>query len=117
VWKAKLNPARPAQAAEESWVVATDLAEAAGARRDSVSSGPQDSGAAGAESVRTGRSLRIGTRKSLQAFAPEFTPECAAVLNPAKGLKIARDQGRHGAAASAAALAEARRVWHYYADE
>ena len=82
-----LYPAKPAAAAEESWVVATDLAEELARRRSCLSSGPPDGRQTGAREHEE-RQRAIGMDgESLVAFAPEFTPEMARLLNPVEGMK------------------------------
>ena len=104
---AKLNPARPAQAAEESWVVATDLAEALARSGTPFHQAHKIAGRLVLESVRTGKKPSDWSAESLKAFAPEFTPECAAVLNPSEGMKTREIKGGTGPRAVAAALADA----------
>src|SRR6185295_20423432 len=76
---AKLNPARPAQAAEESWVVATDLAEALARGGTPFHQAHKIAGRLVLESVRAGKKPSDWNAESLKTFAPEFTAECAAV--------------------------------------
>lgn len=104
---AKLNPARPAQAAEESWVVATDLAEALARSGTPFHQAHKIAGRLVLESVRAGKKPSDWNEESLKAFAPEFTPECAAVLNPSEGMKTREIKGGTGPRAVAAALADA----------
>ena len=93
---AKLRPERPAQAAEESWVVATDLAEALARSGTPFHQAHQIAGRLVLESVRTGKKPSDWDAASLKAFAPEFTPECAAVLNPSEGMKTREIAGGTG---------------------
>ncbi|MSV34165.1 MAG: argininosuccinate lyase [Bryobacterales bacterium] len=104
---AKLNPARPAQAAEESWVVATDLAEALARSGTPFHQAHKIAGRLVLESVRTGKKPSDWNAESLKAFAPEFTPECADVLNPSEGMKTREIKGGTGPKHVAAALADA----------
>src|ERR1700691_3726235 len=104
---AKLKPERPAQAAEESWVVATDLAEALARGGTPFHQAHQIAGRLVLESVRTGKKPSDWNAKSLKAFAPEFTPECAAVLNPIEGMKTREIAGGTGPDHVKAALAAA----------
>src|SRR5579863_7377321 len=104
---AKLRPERPALAAEESWVVATDLAEALARSGTPFHQAHQIAGRLVLESVRTGKKPSDWDAGSLKAFAPEFTPECAAVLNPSEGMKTREIAGGTGPAHVRAALAAA----------
>ncbi len=76
----KLREQVPAQAAEESWVVATDLAEALARKGIAVPSGAQIVGRLVLESVRSGRKPSDWDADSLAAFSPEFTPDVARFL-------------------------------------
>ena len=105
---AKLNAARPAQAAEESWVVATDLAEALSRGGTPFHQAHQIAGRLVLESVRTGKKPSDWTAESLRAFAPEFTPECAAVLKPEEGMKTREIAGGTGPNHVKAALSDAQ---------
>jgi len=93
---AKLKPTRPAQAAEESWVVATDLAEALARSGTPFHQAHKIAGRLVLESVRTGKQPSDWTAESLKAFAPEFTPECAVMLKPEEGMKTREITGGTG---------------------
>jgi len=105
---AKLNPARPAQAAEESWVVATDLAEALARSGTPFHQAHKIAGRLVLESIRAGKKPADWTFESLKAFAPEFTPECAAVLKPEEGMKTREIAGGTGPQHVQAALEAAQ---------
>ncbi len=105
----KLNPARPEAAAEESWVVATDLAEALARAGTPFHRAHQIVGRLVLESVQHGKQPAAWTPQDLAAFAPEFTPEMARLLQPREGMKSREIPGGTGAAAVASALAGARR--------
>jgi argininosuccinate lyase len=105
---ARLNPARPAAAAEESWVVATDLAEALARAGTPFHQAHQIVGRFVLESVRTGKQPRDWTAEEMRAFAPEFTTDFAALLNPRPGMHSRELPGGTGPNAVASALAEAR---------
>jgi len=92
---AKLNPAKPAAAAQAGWVVATDLAEALARGGTPFHQAHQMVGRWVLESVRTGQ-------------PPDLPPELAPLLDPAEGLKTRDIPGGTGPNAVAAALAEAR---------
>ena len=70
---AQLNPAAPAAAAEESWVVATDLAEALARAGTPFHQAHQIVGRFVLESVRRGKKPSDWTAEEMRAFAPEFT--------------------------------------------
>ncbi len=85
----KLNPSRPLSSAEESWVVATDLAEALARAGTPFHQAHQIAGRLVLESVRSGRKPADWTADEMQAFAPEFTPDFAALLDPRRGSRSA----------------------------
>jgi argininosuccinate lyase len=93
VESAKLNAARPAAAAEESWVVATDLAEALARNGTPFHQAHQIVGRLVLESVRAGRKPADWSAEELVAFAPEFTPAMIALMNPAEGMKTRQVPG------------------------
>ena len=105
---AKLNPALPRRAAEESWVVATDLAEALARSGVPFHQAHQLVGRLVLESLRRGKKPSDWTAAELAAFAPEFRDEMARLLDPAEGMKSREVPGGTGPAAVANALAEAR---------
>jgi argininosuccinate lyase len=104
----KLRVEIPLAAAQESWVVATDLAEELARRGTPFHQSHQIVGRLVLESVRTGRKPADWTPEALAAFAPEFTPEMAELLNPAAGMRSRELPGGSGPRAVAAALSEAR---------
>jgi argininosuccinate lyase len=104
----KLNCARPLAAAAESWVVATDLAEALARAGTPFHQAHQIVGRLVLESVRSGRKPADWSAAELQQFAPEFTAGIARLLDPAEGMKSREIPGATGPNAVAAALAEAR---------
>jgi argininosuccinate lyase len=105
----KLNAARPQAAAEESWVVATDLAEALSRAGVPFHRAHQIVGRFVLESVRTGKKPADWTAAEMRRFAPEFTGETAALLEPKRGMASREIAGGTGPRAVAAALAEAKR--------
>jgi argininosuccinate lyase len=107
VRSAKLRPAKAAAAAEESWVVATDLAEALSRAGTSFHQAHQLVGKLVLESVRNNKLPSDWTPEALAAFAPEFTPEMARLLQPAEGMKTREISGGTGPATVAKALDEA----------
>jgi argininosuccinate lyase len=106
----KLNPERPLAAAAESWVVATDLAEALARAGTPFHSAHQIVGRFVLESVRSGRKPSDWTPEEITRFAPEFTGDLAALLDPKTGMKSREIPGGTGPQAVASALARARRM-------
>jgi argininosuccinate lyase len=104
----RLNPARPAAAVEESWVIATDLAEALARAGTPFHQAHQIVGRFVLESVRAGRKPADWTAEEMQRFAPEFTADMAALLRPEEGLKSRNLPGGTGHLAVAQALAAAK---------
>jgi argininosuccinate lyase len=82
-----LRPDRPRAAAEESWVIATDLAEALARNGTPFHQAHKIAGQLVLESVRSGKKPSDWTAASLAGFAPEFQPEMAALLSPVEGMK------------------------------
>ena len=82
-----LRPAVPARAADESWVVATDLAEALARNGTAFHQAHQIVGRLVLESLRAGKRPGDWNAESLAKFAPEFTPDVAALLDPKEGMK------------------------------
>ncbi|MBC7924948.1 MAG: argininosuccinate lyase [Bryobacteraceae bacterium] len=103
----RLHAGIPAKAAADSWVVATDLAEALARSGVPFHHGHQLVGRLVLESVRAGKKPADWTSESLTAFAPEFTSEMAHLLDPAEGLKTRSIRGGTAPEAVAQALAEA----------
>jgi argininosuccinate lyase len=104
----KLHPAKPQSAAEESWVVATDLAEALARAGTPFHQAHKLVGALVLESVRGGKKPADWTPESLADFAPQFTPEFAKLLTPAEGMRTREIAGGTGPKAVAQALVTAR---------
>jgi argininosuccinate lyase len=104
----KLHAARPAAAAEESWVVATDLAEALARAGTPFHQAHQIVGRFVLESVRSGRKPADWTPEEMRQFAPEFTGDFAALLDPKNGMRSREVPGGTGPNAVAAALAAAQ---------
>jgi argininosuccinate lyase len=105
----KLHAARPLAAAEESWVVATDLAEALARAGTPFHQAHQIVGRLVLESVRAGRRPSQWTATELQQFAPEFTADIARLLEPRAGMLSREVPGGTGPQAVAAAIRDARR--------
>jgi argininosuccinate lyase len=106
----KLHPAVPEAAAAESWVVATDLAEALARAGTPFHQAHQIVGRFVLESVRAGKKPADWTAEEMQRFAPEFTADFAALLDPRKGMKSREIPGGTGPDSVAAALAYARQA-------
>jgi len=102
-----LNPQIPAASAEESWVVATDLAEELARRGVPFHRAHQLVGKLVLESVKAGKSPSDWDAASLAAFAPEFHADMARFLRPAEGMKTRELPGGTGPRSVARALAEA----------
>ncbi len=98
----------PFDAAEASWVVATDLAEALARNGTPFHSAHQIVGRLVLESVRNGKKPADWNAESLAAFAPEFTADIARLLDPREGMKTREIKGGTGPATVAAALRTAR---------
>ncbi len=104
---AELKPERPAQAAEESWVVATDLAEALARAGTPFHRAHRIAGKLVLESVKTGRSPADWTAEELVKFSPEFRPEMAELLKPRAGMASRELPGGTGPETVRRALDEA----------
>jgi argininosuccinate lyase len=111
----RLHPGKPADAARESWVVATDLAEALARAGTPFHRAHQIVGKLVLESIQQGKQPLDWTADQLTAFAPEFTADMVRLLDPVEGMKTRELPGGAGPAAVAKALdeAEARlRAWN-----
>ncbi len=109
-----LHQGKPAEAARQSWVVATDLAEALARAGTPFHRAHQIVGRLVLESIQQGKLPLDWTAEQLTAFAPEFTADMARLLDPAEGMKTRELPGGAGPATVAKALddAEARlRSW------
>ncbi len=93
---------------EESWTVATDLAEALARNGTAFHTAHQIVGRLVLESVRSGRKPADWNAESLAEFAPEFTPDIARLLDPREGMKTREIEGGTGPQTVATALREAR---------
>jgi argininosuccinate lyase len=103
-----LKEEAPFAAADESWVVATDLAEALARNGTPFHSAHQIVGRLVLESVRAGKTPSDWNAASLAQFAPEFTPDIARLLDPREGMKTREITGGTGPETVAAALVSAR---------
>jgi argininosuccinate lyase len=107
---AVLKEAVPAAAADASWVVAADLAEALSRGGVPFHAAHQLVGKLVLESVRTGKTPSQWDAASLAAFAPEFAPlagELARLLDPREGMKTRTVAGGAAPERVREALAEA----------
>jgi len=103
----KLNPARALRATEESWVVATDFAEALARAGTPFHQAHQIVGRFVIESARLGRKPSDWTVEEMRRFAPEFTGDFEALADPRQGMKSREIPGGTGPEAVRVALAEA----------
>jgi argininosuccinate lyase len=99
----------PEAAAEESWTVATDLAEALARNGTPFHHAHQLVGKLVLESVRAGKKPADWDAQSLADFDPAFTEKIARLLKPREGMLSREIAGGTGPESVAAALAEARR--------
>ena len=102
-----LKPEVAERGTRDSWVIATDLAEALARAGTPFHRAHQIVGRLVLESTRTGKSPSDWNGEQLAAFAPEFTPDMAALLNPAAGMKTRSVRGGTAPEAVAAALVAA----------
>jgi argininosuccinate lyase len=103
-----LNPRVPEAAAEESWVVATDLAEELARNGVPFHRAHQLVGQFVLESIKSGRRPSDWDGAAMAAFAPEFNQDMARLLTPCEGMKSRNLPGGTGPVAVAAALTEAQ---------
>lgn len=108
VESAKLHVEKPVAAAEASWVVATDLAEALARSGTPFHSAHQIVGRLVLDSVRGGKKPADWTAETLVKFDPAFKPEMIALMKPNEGMKTREIRGGTGPAAVKTALETAR---------
>ncbi len=99
----------PAQAAEESWVVATDLAEALARAGTPFHQAHQIAGRLVLASVQQNKKPADWTAEELTAFAPEFSPDMIQLFKPEEGMKTRGVVGGTAPDTVAQALEEAER--------
>lgn len=104
-----LKPEAPRQAAEVSWAVATDLAEALARGGVAFHLAHQIAGKLVLESMKLNRLPSEWTAEQLVAFDGRFTPEMVKLMDPAEGMKTRRAKGGTAPETVLAALTEARR--------
>jgi argininosuccinate lyase len=102
-----LDPAAPAAAAEQSWVVATDIAEELARSGVPFHRAHQLVGKLVLESVKAGKHPSAWTPQELSEFAPEFKPEMARLFVPTEGMKTRGLPGGTAPLAVKAALSDA----------
>jgi argininosuccinate lyase len=102
-----LDCAKTLAAAEESWVVATDLAEELARSGVAFHRAHEIVGRLVLESVKVGKKPSDWTGDNLAAFAPELKPEMARLLVPGEGMKTRNLPGGTAPEAVARALDEA----------
>jgi argininosuccinate lyase len=113
----RLHPAKPAEAARDSWVVATDLAEALARAGTPFHRAHQIVGKLVLESIQQGKQPLDWTADQLTAFAPEFTADMARLLQPTEGMKTRELPGGAGPAAVTKALEDAEARLHNWRHE
>jgi argininosuccinate lyase len=104
----KLLPRRPEAAVAESWVVATDLAEALARNGTPFHEAHQIVGRFVLQSIQQDKKPAAWTAAQMNAFAPEFTPDLAELLDPKRGLESRAVPGGTAPAAVREALRNAR---------
>lgn len=104
-----LHEKKPLESAEESWVVATDLAEELARSGVPFHRAHQLVGQLVLESVKSGKRPSDWTAEMLAGFAPEFKPEMARFLQSSEGMKSRELPGGTGPNAVARAMAEGER--------
>ncbi|MGO9242420.1 MAG: argininosuccinate lyase [Bryobacteraceae bacterium] len=83
---ARLKPASPRAAAEDGWLVATDLAEELARRGVPFHQAHQLVGRLVLESVKTGKKPGDWTGEALAAFDKRLQPEMVRLMNPSEGM-------------------------------
>ena len=104
----RLNPARPEAAVQESWAVATDLADALARHGMPFHQAHKLVGRLVLESVKQGKKPQDWSAESLASFDPAFTPDIARYLQPSEGIRTRELPGGTGPAAVEQALKEAQ---------
>jgi argininosuccinate lyase len=103
----RLKPGPPAAAVEDSWAVATDLADALARSGVPFHQAHKMVGRLVLESVRDGKKPADWTAEKLAAFDPAFTSDMARYLRPAEGIETRELPGGTGPKAVAKALVDA----------
>ncbi len=103
-----LNPALPEKACAESWVVATDIAEALARAGLAFHQSHKLAGRLVLHGIKTGKNPAEFTAEELKAFDEQFTPDFVAILkDPRHGMKTRAVPGGTAPDTVAKALAEA----------
>jgi argininosuccinate lyase len=102
-----LDPKKPAAAADESWVVATDLAEELARRGVPFHRAHQLVGKLVLDSIRANKKPSDWTGAALATFAPEFSADMARLFEPGEGMKTREVPGGTGPASVGKALDDA----------
>lgn len=105
---ATLRPLVSEQAAADGWLVATDFAEALAREGFPFHSAHKLVGRLVLHSVQNGMKPGDWTPEALTAFAPEFKPQHALLLDPREGMKTREAKGGTGPGAVREALRTAR---------
>jgi len=109
-----LKPAPPLQAVEESWAVATDLADALARAGTPFHQAHKLVGRLVLDSVKQGKKPADWTAAQLAAFDPALNGDIARYLRPAEGVRTRELPGGTGPEAVARALREAEsRLKHW----
>jgi argininosuccinate lyase len=104
----KLNPALPEKACAESWVVATDIAEALARNGLAFHQSHKLAGRLVLHGIKTGKNPAEFTAEELAAFDAHFTPEFVEILrDPRHGMATRAVPGGTAPARVAEALSEA----------
>jgi argininosuccinate lyase len=103
----RLRPEKAAAASAEGWLVATDLAEALARAGTPFHQAHQIVGRLVLESLRQGKQPADWTPAELAAFAPQFTPQMARLLDPRQGIETREIPGGTGPHSVMQALQEA----------
>jgi argininosuccinate lyase len=107
VESAKLDPLVPLAAAEDSWAVATDIADALARNGMPFHQAHQIAGRIVLTSIRAGKKPAEWTTDELVAFDPAFTRDMIRFFRPAEGMKTRELPGGSGPNHVAQALADA----------
>jgi len=107
VESAKLDPLVPLAAAEDSWAVATDIADALARNGMPFHQAHQIAGRIVLTSIRAGKKPAEWTADELVAFDPAFTRDMIRFFRPAEGMKTRELPGGSGPNHVAQALADA----------
>jgi argininosuccinate lyase len=102
-----LKPEAPAEAAEVSWAVATDIAEALARAGTPFHQAHKLAGRLVLHSLNNGKKPADWTAEELTAFSPEFRPEMVELMNPKEGMKSRQVPGGTAPEQVRAALAAA----------